>query len=64
MIDYYKFISFAKSINYTVAFECESDKRTKYNVKGMTLEQLNEYCIANNINKVTKSRLKKKYNIG
>ena len=64
MIDYYKFISFAKSINYTVAFECESDKRTKYNVEGMTLEQFNEYCIANNINKVTKSRLKKKYNIG
>ena len=64
MIDYYKFISFAKSINYNVVFECESDKRTKYNVEGMTLEQFNEYCIANNINKVTKSRLKKKYNIG
>lgn len=64
MIDYYKFISFAKSINYTVAFECKSDKRTKYNVEGMTLEQFNEYCITNNINKVTKSRLKKKYNMG
>lgn len=64
MIDYYKFISFAKSINYTVVFECESDKRTKYNVEGMTLDEFNEYCITNNINKVTKSRLKKKYNIG
>ena len=64
LIDYYKFIAYAKSVNITVAFECVSDKRTKYNVEGMTLEEFNEYCNTNNINKVTKSRLKKKYNIG
>lgn len=63
LIDYYKFINYAKSINYQIVFEVESDKRTKYNVEGMSLQEFNEYCKENNINKVTKSRLKNKYNI-
>lgn len=36
MIDYYKFISFAKSINYNVVFECKSVKERKD--KGKCLE--------------------------
>ena len=63
MLNYYKFIKFAESDNCKVAFECISDKRIKYNVEGMTLEEFHEYCTTNHINKVTKSRLKKKYNI-
>lgn len=62
MIDYYKFIKYAKSIKYDVVFECETRKR-KYDCSGMNKEEFETYCKENNINRMTKSRLKKQYNI-
>lgn len=61
LIDYYKFINFAKSVNFNVVFECISDNRKKYECSGMTIDEFNAYCKDNKINRMTKSRLKKKY---
>lgn len=64
LIDYYKFIKYAEYKGKEVAFECVNEhKNKKYDCAGMNKEQFDEYCKMNNINKVTKSRLKKQYNI-
>lgn len=62
-INHYKFIAFAKALKFDVVYECVSDKRQKYDCSDMTVEQFNQYCKEHNINRMTKSRLKKKYNI-
>lgn len=61
LVDYYKFINFAKSVRFNVEFECITGLRKKYDCSGMTIDEFNDYCKDNKINKVTKSRLKKKY---
>lgn len=63
MIDYYKFIKFANSVHFKVAFECISDKRIKHDCSNMTKEQFDAYCKENNLSKQLKYRLKKQYNI-
>ena len=61
-LDYYRTLKYIKSLGYNVIFVVEPE-RVKYNVAGMTLDEFNDYCTVNHINKVTKSRLKKKYDI-
>lgn len=62
MVDYYKFINYCKSVDFTVEFEVVI-RKVKHNVEGMTKEEFDAYCKENNISKQQKSNLKKKYNI-
>jgi hypothetical protein len=63
LIDYYKFIKFAKGLGFDVEFEVVI-RKSKHNCSGMSIEQFNEYCKINNISKQQKYQLKKKYEIG
>ena len=62
-LNYYRTINYIKSLGYNIVFVVEHDNRIKYNVEGMNLDEFNKYCKEHNINRVTKSRLKKKFNI-
>lgn len=52
-----------ENVNVTVARKEHKQHKCKYNCEGMNKEDFDKYCKENNISKVTKSRLKKKYNI-
>lgn len=62
-INFYRTVKDIES-QYKLVFNVETDARVKYNVEGMTLDEFNKYCKEHNINKVTKSRLKKKFRLG
>lgn len=62
-LNFYRTIKDIES-QYKLAFNVETDARVKYNVEGMTLDEFNKYCKEHNINKVTKSKLRKKFRLG
>ena len=62
MIDYYRFVNYCRSVGYVVEFEVVV-RKVKHNVEGMSKEEFEAYCKANNLSKQHKSDLKKRYGI-
>lgn len=61
LLDYYKFTEYVKSLKLEIAFEVVSvHGNKKHFVEGMTMDEFNQYCKVNNIDKYTKYRLKKR----
>lgn len=61
LLDYYKFTEYVKSLKLEIAFEVENvHGNKKHFVEGMTMDEFNQYCKVNNIDKRMKYKLKKR----